>query len=69
MEWTTDKPRCEGYYWWRVNDDDEEIVQISDIDGRLSINYGYGDIRPVWNVGGQWAGPIPEPTEPQEAGR
>lgn len=67
MEWTTDKPSKPGWYWWRT----EGSVEIT----RVYImvwNEADQEVRPWCSWGwiaqleGEWAGPIPEPTERTE---
>jgi hypothetical protein len=61
MEWSTAKPTKLGWYWWREIKDGvcvRRLVQeITETHLQFGVFYG------------EWAGPIHEPTEPQEAGR
>jgi len=61
--WTKEKPTKEGWYWWRSGD----IVGIhvlefdGDEGGELVCMTTDGDT--IEEMGGEWAGPLPEPRE------
>ena len=66
MTWTTETPTKKGYYWHRcVGERRASIVWVFYWDGALRMTLG-GDFLKIVDVGGQWAGPIPEPEEPKE---
>lgn len=57
LTWTSDPPTVMGYYWFRIIGGGwNQIVCVTSAD--LSNNIGWAN--------GQWAGPIPEPQEPQK---
>lgn len=57
MTWTTAKPTVPGWYWWRVNPGDEEIVEVGEVEVYLSS----GDRLKLDTAGGEWAGPLDPP--------
>ena len=76
LTWTTEKPQAPGRYWWRaagfyVGDRIVQIIQSSPEHKRVGITYDLyvsGDEAflkgiPLSDIPGQWAGPIPLPTE------
>ena len=70
MEWTTEKPRNPGWYWRYVPNYQDVILEV--IRGREKnrkrlyvVGPGYSDELDSFR-GGEWAGPIPEPTECEE---
>lgn len=69
--WTSVTPHRAGWYWYRMNEaDDEPVIQrVFRVPGELewSVQWGLDEENDVdWccNERGQWAGPIPEPREP-----
>jgi hypothetical protein len=53
MKWTDDKPTVEGWYFWRAN------LRVTD-----PLHWAVEYVEPDIDVlTGQWAGPIPEPTD------
>jgi hypothetical protein len=57
MTWTTTKPTVPGWYWWRpYRDADENLWRVYRV---CAANASYV----VATLGGEWAGPIPEPKE------
>lgn len=57
-EWTSEPPKVAGRRWYRRKNGHEEIVRITPFD--LSI---IDEPWAGWH-GSEWAGPIPEPSEP-----
>lgn len=73
MKWTSEIPTQFGLYLWRHNKDFLPHIALLQID-----KYGYGGkkaMRAIYHtiheyqykyaedIGGEWAGPIPEPEE------
>jgi hypothetical protein len=68
MEWTTEKPTKPGIYLWKWRGKVHPVT--IEILGKGLVTKGSISVpMNAAHVGGQWAGPIPEPTEPHEAGR
>lgn len=69
MTWTTNKPTTPGWYWWRRNKDKNltchEIGYRHEHDGLWILSLPDEYVR-IDEYGGEWAGPIPEPEEPQQ---
>jgi hypothetical protein len=53
MKWTDDVPTVDGWYFWRAN------KRVTDA---LHWTVEYVELD-IIILGGQWAGPIPEPVE------
>ena len=73
MHWTTTKPSRPGWYWYRRTDlpftDDPDVVHVSTLDYQPGLYiWDWQDTywEPISSYNGQWAGPIPEPTEHTE---
>lgn len=64
LAWT-DEPQLGAWNWWR--DEDSRIPRYVYQDGTVDIAMQI-DRVPYQKLGGQWAGPIPEPREPKEQG-
>lgn len=70
MNWTNEKPTKPGWYWWREDNAVVWLIYIySAADGRMGCDcYRPKRARLRRPIGkyltGQFAGPIPEPTEP-----
>lgn len=62
LEWTTE-PQLGAWNWWR--DENSRIPRYVYQDGTVDIAMQI-DRVPYQKLGGQWAGPIPEPREPKE---
>jgi uncharacterized coiled-coil protein SlyX len=69
LTWTTKQPTKAGWYWFRGNAsepaDDWCIFQVWEDEGVFIVSFQERPITAmmtVW-VNGEWAGPIPEPTE------
>jgi hypothetical protein len=69
LTWTTKQPTEVGWYWFRGNAsepaDDWCIFQVWEDEGVFIVSFHERPITAmmtVW-VNGEWAGPIPEPTE------
>ena len=72
LQWTSEPPTEPGWYWYRLNERDNISITYVDVYGTV-ITY-YPNLCPdgwsrqnLKNIHGQWAGPIPEPMEAQEA--
>ena len=59
LEWT-DEPQLGAWNWW--GDEDSRIPRYVYQDGTITIAMQI-DRVPYQDIGGQWAGPIPEPRE------
>jgi hypothetical protein len=55
MKWTDDKPTVEGWYFWRINQRYRDPLH-------WYVKYIEPDMH-NHPLNGQYAGPIPEPTE------
>ena len=71
LTWTREKPTTPGWYWWRLSPQTkkEDLVIFQVFFGvKTQRWYAQGgprpeDIFPVYTIHGEWAGPIPLPTE------
>lgn len=69
MNWTHELPKVPGWYWLRelvgVNDKlgEARVVKVHNTGGWLMIKNWV--IASGWLKGAQFAGPIPEPDDPQ----
>lgn len=61
LEWT-DEPQLGEWNWWR--DEDSRIPRYVYQDGTVDIAMQIDRVF-YQDLGGQWAGPIPEPVEPK----
>ena len=65
MDWTTEKPIKEGFYWIRFEERFEHlgVVEISRIDGMLHIFFPGGDenYELVDHFDAEWYGPLEPP--------
>lgn len=66
MEWSKELPTEEGFYWWRKGQA-RDIVNIIRLRGGLMVDAGDEFEKLGFFTGSEWAGPIPEPTDPKEA--
>ena len=60
MQWTTDKPNCPGWYWYRPVGLPMRPKELFDYQGRLFIR---GQEWLDYVTTGEWAGPIPTPED------
>ncbi len=64
MKWTTTTPTVPGWHWWRASDEHGAWPhKIAQINGVLYITTFGTDHKRELYIGGEWAGPIPEPEE------
>ena len=63
MIWTTKKPTKVGWYWYRNDEGSVWIERVVRRNRRLALEGTAGYIYLSTRYPGQWAGPIPEPTE------
>jgi hypothetical protein len=68
MRWTTERPDKPGWYWIKRTKKEWVVVRVVAKDGQLGVFMDYAGFKKVEYVAQEWAY-IPEPTEPQEAGR
>lgn len=71
MTWTTQKPTKPGWYWYRELEVGPKIRfprirEMTYANGVLMSYSGMTHPSIVANTEGEWAGPIPEPTERDE---
>lgn len=69
LKWTKEKPTICDFYWYRSEGGSIEIgIIYEDIMGSLAIHFA-GEKHPheLRFVDGEWAGPIPEPMEDDNA--
>ena len=64
LTWT-DEPQLGAWNWWR--DEDSRIPRYVYQDGTVGIAMQIDRVS-YQDLGGQWAGPIPEPREPKGQG-
>lgn len=65
MNWTTETPAVEGYYWIRDDENDTrpDIVKIEEFAGAM-MSYAFGSevSEPIeYHLGALWYGPIEPP--------
>ena len=69
LVWSCDYPKQPGLFWVRYHGQKKEIVSLTGDPGNLKQMF-YGQRMGLHNLpkdwGWQWAGPIPEPQEPNE---
>lgn len=64
MKWTRAKPTAPGFYWFREEGGRHEPVEIKDDESVLFLGSDMPCPPDHWELeGGEWAGPLPEPTE------
>jgi hypothetical protein len=68
MRWTTEKPTKFGHYWWRDKSYEHgkpSICRITKMSGKVVCLFADIDETEsaLEGLDGEWAGPIPEPTE------
>lgn len=67
MEWNAEPPTREGHYWHRYSDQHRpSVLRVFVEDGFWSVRGENAFETFLDNVTGQWAGPIPQPTEPDD---
>lgn len=60
--WTTQKPTESGWYWWRGESDLNALICfVASNGGVMLVMFAPSTVD---RMGGEWAGPIPEPKEP-----
>lgn len=68
LKWTTDLPIQAGRYYWRspnLGQTEASLVGVwHDKERGWCIDIGDAHRNPVANFGGEWFGPLPDPTEP-----
>ena len=70
LVWSPRTPDIEGLYWERMAGSTKQIVELVSVKGRLSrLFYGLwtplDELPKSWYF--EWAGPISEPIDPQNA--
>lgn len=65
LRWSDIRPTEPGAYWYRGGPDDRHpfVLKVYKRPDDKVRTYWYNSIRDVAGLGGQWAGPIPEPIE------
>lgn len=75
LKWTSEPPKATGWYWIRINGDEAHIVRINEYaeQGKKYLtmsavgkNYAILIESLTSKSKYEWAGPIPEPIEPEE---
>ena len=70
LTWTDEPPKEVGNYWWRWDAGSKHWIYnvrlIPTIHGLITYDHSAYDAEHVEDIGGQWAGPIPEPREPKQ---
>jgi hypothetical protein len=64
VQWSSEKPDMEGYYWYREGDI-HDVVRVYHGRGRAQLvaTGAFYEQLPVDAMDGFWAGPIPIPVE------
>jgi hypothetical protein len=67
MVWTTEKPKQEGWYWYKCPSEYDSVISVSKVelatDSKLHARIRCADFI-VENLNGQWSSdPIPEPDD------
>ena len=69
MNWTQDKPTQEGWYWFRMDNEEKRIVIVYVISADRMVAVGSGSEGNPALQKGAWFGPLPPPpfeeTKPQ----
>lgn len=69
LVWSSDYPKSSGRYWVRYHGQEKDIVSLTGDAGNLKQLF-YGERVGLHNLpkewSWQWAGPIPEPQEPND---
>jgi hypothetical protein len=61
MEWTKEKPKQEGWHWWR-SPADHGVVRVYEAYGDLCYDLPYGDREEVKHSPDvEWFGPVEPP--------
>lgn len=65
MTWTTEKPKCPGWYWWRLDAQCEPVVlEVESEYPSLRVRLPYTFFkRKLYRTDGEWSGPLPLPKE------
>lgn len=66
MTWTTDAPTRAGWYWWRDDEFEPDVLYVKEGKGELVVDSEWSEEfdTPVENWGegrSQWAGPLEVP--------
>lgn len=64
LKWTSNLPTEPGWYWIMSYNKKPSMVEVRVIDGRLMLTSGVINVTLNIFEGCLWAGPIPEPEEP-----
>jgi len=67
MKWTKDKPKVDGYYWYR--DKYTAKPKIHGYSAGIVYPIGINEEYYVEEFNGEWAGPIPLPREEEDLKR
>jgi hypothetical protein len=62
MNWSRTPPAARGYYWHRLSP--AHPSRIVEVMGGRAFFHEFAGAPRVESLGGEWAGPIPEPAEP-----
>ena len=67
MTWTSDLPISPGWYWWRAATRNKAVVKrvFFGASRKLVMEVGLS-AEEIKRVGGQWAGPLWQPSEEGE---
>lgn len=66
LAWTRERPTVPGWYWYRDRSIVPRVVSLTQ-DGYGLVAYGIEEYcNRLYEVRGEWAGPLPHPEEPRE---
>jgi hypothetical protein len=69
-KWTTERPTQPGWYWHKTTNDRSmiflSILLVYDLENGGPLVAGHEELKPVDQLGGQWAGPIEPPREERD---
>ncbi|MEP6934056.1 MAG: hypothetical protein ABI988_08970 [Nitrospirota bacterium] len=61
MNWTTEFPRTSGYYWGRESRSQEPYIVEVDIERRTVSSLGIDESPSLYEMEGEWYGPLKQP--------
>ncbi len=68
MEWSSQSPSRQGYYWYMDSQICDIVRVLRALDGKLVVSgTALFERHPVETLEGRWAGPIPAPARRPEA--
>jgi len=58
MTWTLEKPTKPGWYWYRTDEKQNQLMDIRKLEEQMTAGWPSGRSEPVDSMPGEWSGPL-----------